>query len=181
MFGKNLTPSELVAPAFKIIEGSTADVDTAAFKLKETGASFLTSIREGDLVVKDPTGTPSSSLIREVESNTEAETHENLDLASAAYDVIRPNAITFRPGEGVEQTVHTIIARDVDDVHPVIVFMTDGMRYVEVARSGTSGLILTGQNLKCSYKKWLEIRSYNLRSIPIEIQGINKTVQEVGV
>lgn len=187
MFGKNISPKALIAPGEKVIDGSTSDATPAAFHLVETGASFLSTVREFDLAVKDPAGTPVSTLVREVVSDTDLETFVNRDFNAVTYDIIRPSEAVFRPGEGVECTVHSVIANNIGDYNPAIVFMTDGERLVEVGRSkvdGSSnflGLDLRGQNLKINYKKWLVVFNYSLRSLPVELQGINKTVQEVGV
>ena len=192
MFGVNLKASQLLAPAEKVIDGSTSDAGCASYHLTEAGASFTATVKVGDLVVKDPTGTPVSAYVLEVVSDTDLILDKDLQFDSSVYDIIRPSMAILRPGREIEWTLHTISFPKGDEIYRVGVWFGDGEReslledYVTFwRRQGVSesdlpsmppGFRMHNQNIKADYNEWVILKSFVLEACFVTVQGINKTM-----
>ncbi len=197
MFGRNVTPAEPVAPSEKIIDGATSDADCAAYKLTQTGASFTTTARVGDLVVKTSgDDSPRSAYVTAVTSDTELILDEDLGFNANTYDLLRPAILPLRCPEGLEWTLRAIRAKHGNDVYRVGVWVSDGERQFlimdtkrlydqrgAIKADGTpltnfsrEGFYLDGQNILISHDRIVQIRNYLERTLEVAVDGVNKTV-----
>jgi hypothetical protein len=164
--------------------------------LTDTGASFLTSVVVGDLVVSSPSDDPVSAYVVRVVDNENLLLSADLGCDASAYDIMRGAQAVLRPAQGVEWTLHTISFALGDSVYPAGLWWGDGERVTLIddfrtwwLRRGVAeadlyklppGFVVSGQNIKLDYNQFLLIRSFVLASNDVLVQGIDKTVSTVG-
>lgn len=198
MFGRNVTPSEPVAPSERIINGDTSNASCDAFKLQKTGGSYLTLARVGDLVVRTSgADAPQSAYVVQVVSDTELILDEDLGFDSNTYNLLRPSVLPLRCPEGLEWVLRAVRAKKGNDVYRVGVWVSDNTRQFLVIDTkrlydqqgafkpadgepwenfSRAGFYLEGQNLLISHDRVIQIRNYLEETLEVAVDGVNKTV-----
>jgi len=194
MIGKNVVPFAPIAPAEKLLEAQTADSGCDPFYLTDTGKNFISTIgvKPGDLIVKDPSGTPESAYVLHVVDNDNLVLDENLEMGGETYDLIRPSEVELRTALGVEWVIRSIRSRHGDACWRVAVWFSDGERtmlYMDTKLlydkegiespgypSPAEGFWLYEPSLLVGHKRQVLLRNYTLSTLDIVVYGANKTV-----
>jgi|GEM_PF-4158720 len=191
MFGKSLIPYEPIAPAETMIDGATSDASCPGFKLVQTGASFTSSVKEGDLVIHGPgTAGAKSAYVIEVENDTTLLLDENLEFDSDDFDIRRPSELSIRPPELVEWVLRSIRTGKGDQVNRIGMWFSDGFRKVlvldtkrlytekgfDLSSDDPTGFWMENLDLFVTNEKEILIRNCCDETADVIVMGINKTV-----